>query len=285
MRKTFRIIALMAASYLLCQVLLILLVWVVFEINLFDSSTSERAIADLDDGGLKLIISFNQFFGLFLPAFIFLIVQYGKILREQIALHWVARYEIYLLAILALIFSFPVIQLLAEINTYIPVADWLESTSNEISQYMIRIIKMESTTDLILNLLLIGLLPALAEELFFRGMLQNELVRFLKNYHAGIWFTAIVFSAFHFQFEGFLPRLYLGALLGYTYHYSRSFIIPILLHFTNNSILVMANYWSPQDFDQQSIEAADINYTFALVSVVIVIFTIWSIKKITRDEK
>ncbi|MDE6516106.1 MAG: CPBP family intramembrane metalloprotease [Bacteroidales bacterium] len=93
-----------------------------------------------------------------------------------------------------------------------------------------------------LNLLTLALMPAVCEEFFFRGCLQSFLVSHTRHASTGIWLTAFIFSLLHLDPVGFLPRLFLGALLGYVFAASRSLYPGILLHFLNNASVVVAYY-------------------------------------------
>jgi uncharacterized protein len=99
-----------------------------------------------------------------------------------------------------------------------------------------------STGDFLFGVFVIALLPAIGEELVFRGMLQPELFRYSGNHHVAIWVSAFIFSAFHMQFFAFVPRLFLGALFGYLYLWSGNFLIPMIAHFVNNGFLVLIIY-------------------------------------------
>ena len=90
-----------------------------------------------------------------------------------------------------------------------------------------------------MNFFIISLLAALSEELLFRGVLQKILVDGTQRLHIGILLTAFIFSAFHLQFYGLIPRFFLGVLLGYAYYFSGSLWVPILMHFLNNFIAVL----------------------------------------------
>lgn len=81
--------------------------------------------------------------------------------------------------------------------------------------------------------------PAILEELFFRGALQNLLQRLGGGHHAAIWATAAAFSAMHLQFEGFLPRMFLGLLMGYLYYWSGSLTTSIIAHAVNNALALV----------------------------------------------
>ncbi|HEX5168607.1 MAG TPA: CPBP family intramembrane glutamic endopeptidase [Cyclobacteriaceae bacterium] len=100
-----------------------------------------------------------------------------------------------------------------------------------------------SIPELITALFVIAVLPAIGEELVFRGLIQNELNRLTRNIHAAIWLSAVLFSAFHLQFFGFVPRMLLGALFGYLYYWSGNLSMSMLAHFTNNAVAVLSLYY------------------------------------------
>jgi membrane protease YdiL (CAAX protease family) len=116
-----------------------------------------------------------------------------------------------------------------------------------------------SIGELIMGLLVIAVLPALGEEFVFRGLLQPLLHRHTHNIHAAIWLSAILFSAMHLQFFGFVPRVLLGGLFGYLFFWSGNLWIAILAHFVNNGFSVVMLYLYQQgksDLDMNSTEAA-----------------------------
>jgi uncharacterized protein len=139
---------------------------------------------------------------------------------------------------------------------------WARSLEDEAEKTTAYLTNFSSTGELVLALVVIALLPAIGEELVFRGLFQNELFRATKNIHVAIWFTAILFSTIHFQFFGFVPRLLLGALFGYLYYWSGNLTLAILAHFVNNGVSVVALYLSQKgsfEFDLESPEAAPAN--------------------------
>jgi membrane protease YdiL (CAAX protease family) len=117
---------------------------------------------------------------------------------------------------------------------------WMRQQEDQLATLTQRFLYMPSAVDLAINLLMIALIPAIGEELLFRGCLQPIFGRLAKNAHVGIWLAAIVFSAIHLQFYGFIPRMLLGALFGYLYYYGNSLWYPILGHFLNNGSAVVA---------------------------------------------
>ena len=104
---------------------------------------------------------------------------------------------------------------------------------------------------LLINLLVLAILPAIGEELTFRGVLQQLLYgqlstlnvqRSTLNNHLAVWVTAFIFSFIHFQFYGFIPRLLLGALLGYALLWSGNIRYSMIMHATNNALSVLLFY-------------------------------------------
>lgn len=95
---------------------------------------------------------------------------------------------------------------------------------------------------LVINILMIGVIAALGEEMLFRGVFQPLLGRWLKNSHAAVWITAFLFSAMHLQFYGFIPRLILGAYMGYLLVWSGSLWLSVFAHFVNNTLGVILYY-------------------------------------------
>lgn len=120
--------------------------------------------------------------------------------------------------------------------------NWAIFKEEEIMKITLYLTDFENITEFIAGIIVIGLLAGIGEEYLFRGILQPKLHLYTGNPHAGIWITAIIFSAIHIQFYGFLPRVMLGALFGYLYLYSGSLIYPILAHILNNTFTIVAVY-------------------------------------------
>jgi uncharacterized protein len=123
-----------------------------------------------------------------------------------------------------------------------PLADteqWMREQEDRLADLTRFLTTFRSPGQLAMALLVIGLIPAVGEEVLFRGVLQPLLTGWARNPHAGIWLSAVLFSAIHVQFLGFFPRLLLGALFGYLYHWSGNMWVPILAHFTNNGFTVL----------------------------------------------
>ncbi|MBO4690276.1 MAG: CPBP family intramembrane metalloprotease [Paludibacteraceae bacterium] len=158
-----------------------------------------------------------------------------------------------LLAIATMVCAIPSINLLADLNGRIHLPACLDSIEKILRSYedaaaqlTERFLQADNIGTMVFNIILLALLPAMAEELTFRGTLQQIMANGPKSekakVHVAIWVAAIVFSAIHMQFYGFLPRMLLGAMFGYAFVWTGSLWAPILMHFTNNAVAVICYY-------------------------------------------
>nr|WP_276904427.1 CPBP family intramembrane glutamic endopeptidase [Pedobacter kyonggii] len=123
------------------------------------------------------------------------------------------------------------------------IEQWMKEKEAIAMKMTIQLITVRSNFDFIVNLIMIAVIPAIGEELMFRGGVQRSLNRAFENPHVAIWLSAIIFSAIHVQFYGFVPRMLLGAGFGYLYYYSGSIWYAMLAHFINNAYAVCAAFY------------------------------------------
>lgn len=121
--------------------------------------------------------------------------------------------------------------------------NWMKNTEKGVEKTVSLLFSDKSASGLISNLLIMAVMAGLVEEVFFRGCLQQIIQKIAKNQHAAIWITAFIFSAIHFQFYGFVPRLLLGAMLGYLFVWSGSLWVPVIVHTINNIISITFAYF------------------------------------------
>jgi membrane protease YdiL (CAAX protease family) len=149
------------------------------------------------------------------------------------------------IVLVVMFMAFPAIEFLSNINQQMALPTWLKwmrESEDNAAKLMDVMLTMKTIWAVIFDVILIALVPAVVEELMFRGVLQTILVRWTKNVHAAVWITAILFSAFHMEFFGFLPRLLLGVLLGYFVAWSGSIWPAVWGHFINNATDVILTY-------------------------------------------
>lgn len=172
------------------------------------------------------------------------------------------------MAIIVMLTSLPAMEWLIEWNNnlHLPesmssIEEALRSMEDSASTGIGALSGGDSVGDLIMGILIIGVLTGIAEELFFRGALQNLFMSMPRvKKHFAIWAAAFIFSFMHFQFFGFLPRLLLGAYFGYLIWWSGSVWVPVIAHAVNNSLVVLLSWVSLRSGVAETVEkAASVN--------------------------
>ena len=194
--------------------------------------------------GLQFITSTGMFL---LPPF-FLVWILKQPIGKTLQIHRIARPELWIFTIISMLVAQPFINLLGEWNAHLSLPtwlsgleEWMKKTETMNDAIVNQFLAVHHWTGLLFNMVLIAVLPALAEEFFFRGTIQRLFSEKL-NVHLSIWLTAIIFSAVHLEFYGFLPRMLLGAYLGYLFVWSGTIWLPVIAHLTNNTIGVFIGY-------------------------------------------
>lgn len=131
----------------------------------------------------------------------------------------------------------------------------------------------DSLSILLVNIFVIAIMAGISEEFIFRGALQQIFNRITSNYHVAVWITAFIFSFIHFQFYGFVPRMILGAVLGYIFVWSGNLWIPVIVHAVNNalSIFLFKMYYNTPQYEQiENVGVGDM-WWLTLVSICLVL--------------
>ena len=195
-------------------------------------------------------------------------------------------------AVVLMLVALPAINLLAHINEQIalpaflePLEAWMKTQEETAKTLTDQFMHVTTFGGLIINILLMAVLPAISEELTFRGVLMNLFKAKGESVpHLAIWCSAILFSAIHLQFYGFVPRMLMGALFGYMLVWTGSLWTPILMHFTNNAMAVILYFVSLRaGWDIEMMDAIGTNDTLWLgvVSMVITIVGIYAFRRST----
>lgn len=154
-----------------------------------------------------------------------------------------------LIIIISIIAAIPFINLLGELNTkmVLPeslsfIEEWMKMAEERAASTTALLVSGKGIFALLINLVMIAVLPAIGEEMIFRGVFQRIFLKSFQNMHVAVLLSAFFFSAFHLQFYGFLPRFFIGILLGYLYMASGNIWLPILAHFINNAVATIFYY-------------------------------------------
>lgn len=215
---------------------------------------------DLSDGNTMSVLKWMQgcsAIGLFVvPPLLF-----AYFTKHQLGWNSISRQQL-LLAIAFMLLSMPFVNGLAVWNEslHLPaflgsLESWMRQAEAEAMRMTEAFLVMDTPLDLLVNLLIIAVIPAVGEELLFRGVIQKLFLKWNGKVHLSVWLTAFLFSAVHMQFLGFFPRLILGAVLGYMLVWSGSLWLPIVAHFTNNAFAVLVTYFIGIDKVSPSMES------------------------------
>ena len=203
------------------------------------------------------------------------------------------NWKVLLWAIGIMLVALPAINLMSHWNqqmvlpTWLSgVEEWMKNKEAEAEWLTKQFMSVTTVSGLLVNLLLMAVLPALSEEITFRGVLQRLLNFQLStfNSHLAIWLTAIIFSAIHMQFYGFVPRMLMGALFGYMMVWTGSLWVPMLMHFVNNGMAVLLYFIANRaHWDMDKVDAIGTSNTLwlGIVSLVLTVVGIYMFRRST----
>lgn len=263
--------------------------WLLFDFQLHNiNHFQDPAVVN----GLKLYQLFSAI-GLFVvPPFLYTLVVTQKELSTSsnfslLGLTQKPNATIILQLILFMGVSYPILAYLVEWNTNISLPEswkaielWMRKSEEQAMVVTKLFLKSNGYIELLYTLVVIAVVPAIGEELLFRGVLQKLTITITKSNHWGVWITGILFSLLHFQFFGFVPRMLLGVVLGYLFLWSKSLWLPILVHFINNGSVVIAAYFYPNIIDETTVVFAEndtYNTLIILASLVLSLGTLYVI--------
>jgi membrane protease YdiL (CAAX protease family) len=277
------------ASTLAFMVLALLIAFPVFGL---DSLMSIPSLDEINDPAAIKVLKFFQVaqaIGLFIVPPLILGWLFSGRTADYLGLNKSFGSVSVLLIAVLMFFAAPFINLVGELNSNMVFPEWLsgleiwmKNAEQNAEEITIAFLKVDTTAGLLFNLFMIAVLPAIGEELLFRGVIQRIFTRMTKNHHWGIWISAILFSALHMQFYGFVPRMLLGVLFGYLLVWSGSMWLPIIAHFFNNGIAVIAFYLIDKGLlnsDVEEIGSVSGSYYMAAISLGLIIILMLMIKQ------
>ena len=289
----------MATFVILFSFLAFFIISAVVAIPLFGMESFSSIVnssVSMDENNIPFLkyIQVVQSIGLFIIPSLILAYLFGGQISEYLNTNKSPQLRSAIVAIAIILVSSPMINMLAELNSKLALPEFLsglenwmrasEDSANEITQLFL---KTDSIWGLLFNIFMIGIIPAIGEELLFRGIIQRIFTDWTKNYHWGIWISAILFSALHLQFYGFIPRAILGAIFGYMLVWSGNLWFPIIAHFVNNSTAVIAYYLyngGTISVDPDKIGTGSEYQIAGIISTIIVAVLFWNFYKLERKQ-
>lgn len=198
---------------------------------------------------------------------------------EYLCIKKIPDNKILLLVLASMFLMSPTITLTALLNKQMvlpsfmaPVENWMKAQEALAEQLTNMLLAGNGMMNLLANLLVIAVMAGITEEFLFRGALQRIIGKWTSNHHIVIWTAAIIFSAFHMQFYGFLPRMLLGAYFGYLLYWSKNIWIPVFAHFVNNAFAVIS--MSDDRLKENEFITGDISDTYLLPYSALAIVTL-----------
>lgn len=247
LQKIVRLVLLFIAFNIIGSIVTLLLLKMLFNIDglavlniINNASTSSDGI-----NALKFMQLVQVFFSFIIPAHLFAKWESNNQVVDYLQMKKTDGVN-YLIGFLLIFSVAPLVSYLAELNEQVRLPNLLANVEYYFKNQQMQTEKfaqlfLQNNTgkDLLINIFIVGVLAAVSEELFFRGVLQKILIEKFSNIHVAILFCSILFSALHQEFYTLFPRILLGLLLGYAYVYSQSIWVPILIHFINNTTAVV----------------------------------------------
>ena len=197
--------------------------------------------------------------------------------------------ELFLASVVLLFCIQPFIGWLGELNAHIRFGslqkpfEEMDALHNRALQVFLQ---MKTPGDLLVNLFIMAILPAVSEELFFRGALQKTLSGLSNKPWLAIVISSVVFSLLHGTFFKLLPIFTLSLVLGTVYQVTRNLWYPITIHFLNNALAVLSVYYADSSPILKRFASDNISVPLyiALVSLLIGLGIIYFIKRKSDKE-
>lgn len=249
--------------------------------ELFTEKGFAEASTTAEINVLKLMQFVSATFTFVLPAIIIAFL-FSKDVFEFLNLKSSPSVPYYLLTVLFLFSVLPAMNIIIIWNQSLQLPESLSGFEKSLQSMEESGLKMTEIMlagngfgSLLINLLLMAVIPAIGEEFLFRGVIQKHLIEWTRKPHLAIIISAIIFSAVHFQFYGFIPRVILGMIFGYLVFYSGSLWPAIFAHFFNNAMAVMAYKYAGDSLGQSEIDTfgtTSSDFYFILIGLVIAYF-------------
>ena len=207
----------------------------------------QEELKKAENASMYRILQFlTTFLYMALPAYLFSVITYKKPLH-YLGFTIAPKGKQFFLVVVLVFTALFISSALGDVNKMIPVSDsmttYFKAMEKEYNESVLVLTNnIESIADFLLALVMLALLPALFEEVFFRGCMQQVFTGLFRNATTGIIVTSIIFSAIHFSFYGFIPRFFLGIMLGYIFYFSKNIWLSITAHFLNNAIALTQLY-------------------------------------------
>ncbi len=262
------------------SILVMFLAGQIYDIPFLELATIFDALEEKRNLNAARLIQIGNTLGLFiLPAIVFAKI---KVKEEHfLQLNQSVNFKHLLFLPLLYFVAAPFLNWTIELNQALSLPEafssletWMRNAEKSAEYLTKSFLSIDSFGEFLYMTFLIAILPALGEELIFRGIIQKIINQSVYNHHIGIWVSAALFSAIHMQFFGFLPRMLLGAYFGYLFYWSKNLWFPILAHFINNFSALLMHYILEDNFSENIDQLGTGSKQWWLSALSLVLFTV-----------
>lgn len=216
-----------------------------YKINLFRAAMENPTAGESIKIPMLIIQALSSLCGFILAPILFIII-YEKRNIKTLEIKPKISFPIILTVLFLVIMAMPFNSLVIEWNQnwVFPefmsgFENWAKEKEKTLEILTKNLTNLHGVEELVFGFIVFAILPAIGEELVFRGIIQKKFNASFSNIHIAIWLTGFIFSAIHMQFYGLIPRMLLGVMFGYLFYWSNNLAIPILAHFINNGFTVL----------------------------------------------
>jgi len=234
---------------------------------------------------LRLVLMINHLTTFLIPALILVFWRYQRGWASFLKIKAIPKFYNLVLATLLILTAFPLAQLAVQANRWLlektALFDWADDLSSSMERMIQLFLTMSSPWELFFTIFVMAAVPAIGEELVFRGIVQQNLEKAFRKPHLAIWLTAFIFALGHFELELFFGIFFLGLLLGYLFYWTRNIWVSITGHFINNAFQVVGAYFFADKFVGADLETElQLPLGIILISIIFVLSIVYYLKKL-----
>jgi membrane protease YdiL (CAAX protease family) len=192
--------------------------------------------------------------------------------REHLKLIGLPAIKVLGMAVFATLVAQFFIEFMVTVNSKIPLPTWLsflKDYEKQLEEMTNAILNFKSFNQFISISIVLGLLPALCEEFFFRGLLLGDFLKNKINPYWSITITGLLFALFHAEFQNTIAIWLLGAFLGYLYYVSGSIWPSVAAHFTNNMLQIIFKYLYNTGIIKSNVADEPTPYYITIIAILI----------------
>ncbi len=237
---------------------------------------------------------FQQVFMMLIPALLCIYLFEKNGVRNSLEINKLPDLRFVSLSVLLILVVQPIISFTGYYNAQMKLPEFMSGIETKLQEFELtnkllieRLLMETSLSAFIANLFIIAIMAAIVEEFLFRGALQRIINRIVPNYHIAVWVTAVIFSAIHMQFYGFVPRVILGIILGYVFIWSGNLWVPIIVHAVNNalSVILYRMYYNTPTYNELEQVGVGGMWWTTLLSVVVTLSILIYMQRIYIRQK